>query len=103
MTAVDLFRKEFGAEPAGQWAAPGRVNLIGEHTDYNEGFVLPFALPQRTVAAVGPAPAGEWAVCSTFEGDPSNHPAATLDRTEVSSVSFGATERPTHSLRHPCW
>ena len=68
--AAAVFRKEFGAEPAGLWAAPGRVNLIGEHTDYNEGFVLPFALPQRTVAAVGPAPAGEWTVCSTFADEP---------------------------------
>ncbi|MFF5295771.1 galactokinase [Paractinoplanes globisporus] len=67
MSAADLFHKQFGTEPAGLWAAPGRVNLIGEHTDYNEGFVLPFALPQRTVAAVGPAPADEWTVCSTFE------------------------------------
>ena len=39
------FRRAFGREPEGIWAAPGRVNLIGEFTDYNEGFVLPLALP----------------------------------------------------------
>jgi len=68
--AAAAFRKEFGSEPAGLWAAPGRVNLIGEHTDYNEGFVLPFALPQRTVAAVAPGPAGHWTVCSTNTAEP---------------------------------
>lgn len=45
------FVERFGREPDGMWAAPGRVNLIGEHTDYNDGLVLPFALPQNTLAA----------------------------------------------------
>jgi galactokinase len=43
----------YGYEPAGLWSAPGRVNLIGEHTDYNLGFVLPFAINRRTVVALG--------------------------------------------------
>ncbi|MEH0578166.1 galactokinase [Streptomyces sp. B21-108] len=46
------FVRLYGAEPEGVWAAPGRVNLIGEHTDYNDGFVMPFALPHIAVAAV---------------------------------------------------
>ncbi|AZM50720.1 galactokinase [Streptomyces sp. WAC 06738] len=41
----------YGERPAGVWAAPGRVNLIGEHTDYNDGFVMPLALPHTTLAA----------------------------------------------------
>jgi galactokinase len=48
----DGFVRLYGAEPEGVWAAPGRVNLIGEHTDYNDGFVMPFALPHTAVAAV---------------------------------------------------
>ncbi len=47
------------------FAAPGRVNLIGEHTDYCEGFVLPFALPQRMVVEVRPVDAPQWTVRST--------------------------------------
>jgi len=43
------FRRVFGMEPELSGRAPGRVNLIGEHTDYNEGFVLPIALRQETV------------------------------------------------------
>ncbi|UKY50711.1 galactokinase [Streptomyces inhibens] len=45
------FRDVYGTEPQGTWAAPGRVNLIGEHTDYNDGFVMPLALPHTTLAA----------------------------------------------------
>jgi galactokinase len=51
VTAV--FTELFGYDPAGLWSAPGRVNLIGEHTDYNEGFVLPLAINRRTVLALG--------------------------------------------------
>jgi len=50
--AAEHFRREFGAAPDGVWSAPGRVNLIGEHTDYNGGLALPIALPRRTYAAV---------------------------------------------------
>ncbi|GAA5079491.1 galactokinase [Streptomyces similanensis] len=49
---TDGFAALYGAAPEGVWAAPGRVNLIGEHTDYNDGFVMPFALPHDTLAAV---------------------------------------------------
>ena len=42
--ARHLFIRRFGPEPQGIWQAPGRVNLIGEHTDYNDGFALPFAI-----------------------------------------------------------
>jgi galactokinase len=49
-----LFAEAFGADgdPDGVWSAPGRVNLIGEHTDYNAGLALPVALPHRTYVAL---------------------------------------------------
>jgi galactokinase len=50
--AADGFAAVFGYPPDGIWSAPGRVNLIGEHTDYNEGFALPFAIDRRTFAAL---------------------------------------------------
>ncbi|MCF6522250.1 galactokinase [Streptomyces sp. JJ36] len=45
------FVETYGRDPEGVWAAPGRVNLIGEHTDYNDGFVMPLALPHTTRVA----------------------------------------------------
>jgi galactokinase len=48
------FTETFGGKPDGRWWAPGRVNLIGEHTDYNDGFVLPLALEQGVAAAARP-------------------------------------------------
>ena len=47
------YKELIGSPPEGIWFAPGRVNLIGEHTDYNDGFVLPFALEQRALVAAG--------------------------------------------------
>jgi galactokinase len=62
--AAGWFRDCYGREPAGVWHAPGRVNLIGEHTDYNEGYVLPFALAQGVRAAAGRRDDGVLELCS---------------------------------------
>ena len=57
---TDSFRALTGHDPEGVWAAPGRINLIGEHTDYNDGFVLPFALPQAAYVAAALRSDGRW-------------------------------------------
>jgi galactokinase len=49
-----VFTQTFGDEPPRHFQAPGRVNLIGEHTDYNDGFVLPCAIDYQTIVAVTP-------------------------------------------------
>src|SRR3954466_14839372 len=63
-----LFIDRFGPEPAHVASAPGRVNLIGEHTDYNGGQVLPIAIDRRTYVAVRARPdAAKSKVVSTIE------------------------------------
>ena len=62
------FAERFGTEAEGVWAAPGRVNVIGEHTDYNGGFVLPVAMEHTTRAAVGRRDDGRVAFAS-LQGD----------------------------------
>ena len=53
--SVDSFRTRFHRAPRWIVAAPGRVNIIGEHTDYNDGLVLPMAIDRHTVIAAAPA------------------------------------------------
>jgi len=48
------FRLAYGVEPTRFFAAPGRVNLIGEHVDYNDGYVLPCAIDREAIVALGP-------------------------------------------------
>ena len=52
--AAAAYKEHFGAEPKAVVSAPGRVNLIGEHTDYNDGHVLPCAVERRVAVAIGP-------------------------------------------------
>jgi len=62
---VSSFEEVFGTTPDGSWRAPGRVNLIGEHTDYNDGLVLPIALPNQILVTASKRDDGRIAVAST--------------------------------------
>jgi galactokinase len=67
--SAELFVKCFGREPRWLVAAPGRVNLIGEHTDYNDGFVLPMAIERYTVIAADRHPGANVTVHSETTGE----------------------------------
>ena len=58
------FLAAFGYQPEAVAGAPGRVNLLGEHTDYNDGFVLPIALAQQTTVSLGRAVGDEFTLRS---------------------------------------
>ncbi len=66
-------------EPAGVWAAPGRVNLIGEHIDYAGGASIPFALEQNTAVAVAPRSDGLIRIASEFDGSVAHAEVALAD------------------------
>ncbi|MBE9229752.1 galactokinase [Phormidium sp. LEGE 05292] len=73
------FQDVFNSQPKIEASAPGRVNLLGEHTDYNDGFVLPTAIPQKTTVQLG------------FSNDEHHHfYSAELDE----KVSFSKNDRP---------
>jgi galactokinase len=67
--ALAAFRARFGAEPTLAVRAPGRVNLIGEHTDYSEGYCLPCAIDRETVMVLAPNGTGEVRLHAADEPD----------------------------------
>ncbi|MDR3232106.1 MAG: galactokinase [Planctomycetaceae bacterium] len=67
-----IFTERFGKEAEWITAAPGRVNLIGEHTDYNDGFVFPMAIERYTVIAAGKSLAAESTVFSVNKSESVN-------------------------------
>ncbi|WP_291056759.1 galactokinase [Herbiconiux sp.] len=77
--AVAGFGRTFGRPPTSLWSAPGRVNLIGEHTDYNDGFVLPFAIDRHTVMAAAPRGDRRIRVASVFADGPADVVEAAID------------------------
>jgi len=66
---MSRFKDVFGGAPEAVAGAPGRVNLLGEHTDYNDGFVLPVAIPQQTLVAMRRAEGAEFALHAAELGE----------------------------------
>ena len=91
--AIAAYRAAYGDAPTRLVHAPGRVNLIGEHTDYNDGFVLPCAIDRGTAVAVGAGPSGVIEVVSADYGETDRFdPAAPFEpapgwRTHVRAVA----------------
>jgi galactokinase len=78
---TEAFVETIGHAPLGLWSAPGRANLIGEHTDYNEGFVLPFAIDLRTTVAADYRDDSLIRIATTFNDD-----LVTFDLRELDSL-----------------
>ncbi len=85
---VDEFRLRFSREPRYVVAAPGRVNLIGEHTDYNGGFVLPMALERYVVIAADRSLNSE-----SVTGQPTAH-VYSANKEEAASIQVGGQIQP---------
>ena len=101
--AAQAYKEQFHEEPPLIASAPGRVNLIGEHTDYNGGFVLPCAVSRRVAVAIGPGAVGASRERSAAPFNPS-HPAP-LDwptRAKLYSVDF-RDERSLTTKKEEAW
>ncbi|UJP39673.1 galactokinase [Cellulomonas palmilytica] len=91
-----VFDRAFGIAPDGVWSAPGRVNLIGEHTDYNGGLCLPVALAHRTFAAVRRRGDDTARMVSAWD-------ASVVTALELASVAPGAVDGWTAYVAGVAW
>ncbi|WP_375387020.1 galactokinase [uncultured Amnibacterium sp.] len=106
-SVADLFRRAYSTEPQGFWRAPGRVNLIGEHTDYNDGFVLPFAIDRATTIALRVRDDDRIRLTSTFDEQVVESDLAAVDRRDFAGwsayplgVTWAIGERHPDAVRH---
>ena len=81
---ADIFHSKFQRTPETTWQAPGRVNLIGEHTDYNDGFVLPIAIERKTTVGIARNDLQTHRIYSTNTDELIEHPAV-FDELQTSS------------------
>jgi len=80
---AEIFEQNFGKPAEIFWQAPGRVNLIGEHTDYNQGFVLPMAIEKRTLVAIARNDLSAHRIYSANTNELIEHPAP-IENLEIS-------------------
>ena len=78
LTAIQAFQKRFSQAPQFIARAPGRVNLLGEHVDYNDGFVLPAAIDRATYVAFSPAPTDQTTLVAADFGEEARFTPETL-------------------------
>lgn len=90
MSLAAQFAHAFGSEPTALTSAPGRVNLIGEHTDYNGGAVLPAAIARHVSVGLAPNDGSTHRVRSTRFGDTTERPVGDPKRDDWSDYAMGA-------------
>ncbi len=96
--AIAVFVEQFGRAPTGIARAPGRVNLIGEHTDYNDGFVLPVAIDRAVWIAFAPRDDGRvHLIAANYDNQPAEFRLKDFD-----PMGTGARSEKVRWLNYPC-